>query len=271
MMEDNGFKKRFENAVLRHAVLREKCADIFERYNHLVTTEGKSLACQYMMEIGQHELREFELTVELRRWRRRVELRQMAINLGREPNLVEIESCLYAEFAEYQKQIARYVREIENARLYATAPKLTEAQTTRMRVLYLNAAKRLHPDANPNLTDVAKRLWVQIGEAYKARDWPELEYLCGIVGEVVGEEVTYAETAEGLVYLERENARLESVCSQQQEKIGELHLKVPWKYEEFLSDNDAVVARRAELLESIRSISEQIEAVRECWEKEVEV
>ena len=269
MTGDEGFRKRFENAVLRHAVLRERCADLFERYNHLMTTEGKSLACQYMLEIGQHELREFELKVELRRWRRRVELRQKAINLGQEPNLVEIESRLDAEFVEYQKQIARYVSEIENARSYVSAPKLTEAQTTRMRVLYLDAAKRLHPDANPNLSDAAKRLWVQIGEAYKARDWTELEYLCGIVGEVIGEDVTYAETTEGLACLERENVRLEGVCSQQLEKIGELYLKVPWKYEEFLSDNDAVVVRRSELLKSIRSLSEQVETLREYWGKEV--
>jgi len=127
--------------VLRYGAVRETCADLFERLNHLEFVEGPALASRYMMEIGQYEMREYMAWVEVRRWQRRFELRQSAVNANEQPDLLAIEAALDKEFVAFAEKLKAFSNEKKAALAHFHATTLTPQQSTEVRMLYLNAAK----------------------------------------------------------------------------------------------------------------------------------
>lgn len=254
---------------LRYSVLRETCADLFERLNHLELMEGPNLASRYMMDLGQYEMRAFELTLSVRRWRRRFELRQRALNAGETLDLVAVEAELDGEFAAFMSKLKAYALELESSRSRLTAPTLTREQTTEVRCLYLNAAKRLHPDVNSDVTEAMSKLWLRIKAAYADRNWSELRFLCGLIDTVAARPLVFPKTRAGLDALTAEIARLENVVADQRRQIADMESRAPWSYAGRLDDLEAVRAEQEDLQDMIAALQEQVAAYERKWNEEV--
>ena len=143
----------------------------------------------------------YELQVEFKRWKRRLALRQAVLNRGEEPDLDAIEETLKREFAEYLKEIARHLQELEESSRLFDAKSLSDEEDAAVRSAYLDAVKRLHRDLNPGLPQAARNLWDQIQQAYADHDWAAVLLLAGLAESVASGEADFAASADGIAAL----------------------------------------------------------------------
>lgn len=254
---------------LRYGVLKESCADLVERYNYEATAGRQALEHGFMMAVGRHELTLLQVSVEVRRWKRRFELRQEACNRGETPDYVAIESALDAEFFAFKEELGRRSVAVDKAKAYYCTKTMTEEDSTRMRMFYLDAAKRLHPDLHPDQSEAARKLWLQIGSSYENREWEELEYFVKLIDDVVSEPKSFPGGEEGRRLLEAECQRLEEICREQRERLDALSQRIPWKYAQLLNDVDALASLQRELFEKIAACESRIADFKRKWNMEV--
>lgn len=265
-MNEVGMNAEWAKLKLRAEYLRGSCAEKVEEYMHLVNCVGPNLKAKYMVEIGQFEYRVYEMKLLVSRWKRRFTLRQQALNRGEKPDVVKIEAILDAEFAEYQKEVRTHQAEIEAASRHYACEALSDEENNAIRLNYLNAVKKLHPDLNPDLPESAKELWNQIQRAYDARDWKSLSFLTGLVDEVVGgRKVLEAES--GLDALKGEVGRLEKQLEAATDRISELMKTEPFCWREILNDEDDLKLRRNELIRQIDELDEALREYEELWNR----
>ena len=200
-MNEVGFSKEYAALQLRYGVLKERVANQIEILHMLVSTKGPNLKARYMMFIGRLEYQVYELQVEFKRWKRRLALRQAVLNRGEEPDLDAIEETLKREFAEYLKEIARHLQELEESSRLFDAKSLSDEEDAAVRSAYLDAVKRLHPDLNPGLPQAARNLWDQIQQAYADHDWAAVLLLAGLAESVASGEADFAASADGIAAL----------------------------------------------------------------------
>jgi len=263
-MNEVGMNAEWVQLKLRAEYLRGSCAEKVEEYMHLVNCVGPNLKAKYMVEIGQFEYRVYEMKLLASRWKRRFTLRQQALNRGEKPDVVKIEATLDAEFAEYRKEVRIHQAEIEAASQHYSCEALSDEENGAIRLNYLNAVKKLHPDLNPDLPESAKELWNQIQRAYAARDWRSLAFLTGLVDEVIGgQKMLTAES--GLDALKVEIGRLEMQLKAATERISELMKTEPFCWQEILNDEDDLKHRRNELIREIDELDEALRDYEELW------
>jgi len=264
-MNEVGFNGRFAQLQLRHQALLEESANQIEMLAHLVNVVGPNVKSRYMMLVGQFEHRVYELKMEISRWQRRFTLRQAALNRGDKPDLVAIETQLDAEFEQYIETVRKHIREIKEASSLYHAEKVSDEESTAIRIAYLDAVKKLHPDINPDLSASAKDLWNQIQNAYAAHDWENVKFLAGLVDSVVSGARTFAAGTDGMAELEAAVAKLEAKCRELREKRAALKSEPPFAYEDFLDDADDVETRRNQLFAQIEALETNINEYQGLW------
>ena len=264
-MNEVGFNNEQMKLQLRYDALKERVANQLEMLHMLVTTAGPNIKARYMMFIGRLEFQAYELKIEVRRWKRRLEMRQAALNRGEAPNHEMIEAMLEREFAEYLDMIAQHAQELKEASERFAAKSLSNEEDTAVRVAYLNAVKKLHPDLNPGLPKAAQNLWNEIQSAYDARDWEAVRLLAALVDGVVSGENEFAAATDVVAALHEACERLEAKSRELAEKTKEIKSSVPFTYEAFLKDEDAVKERQNELKEIVAELNAKIKKYEEAW------
>lgn len=261
---DVGFSILFKELQMKYAVLKEESATLIEKYNHLVNVVGPNLNSRYMMLIGQFEHRVFELKTDIARWQRRFTLKQKALNVGQKPVYLAIEAQLDAEFEEYIKTIKKNIEEIKEASLLYNAETLTDEESDALRCAYLDAVKKLHPDINPDLPPAAKDLWNQIQKAYEEKDWQNVKFLAGLVDSVVSGKSDF-KSADSLTSLKESIGKLEEKSTELKKRMAELEKTVPFTYESFLYDDNAVKERQVQLDAQIVELEKIVKQYEEIW------
>lgn len=260
-----GFNKQFTELQLKYAALKERCANQLEIYNHMIQVEGPNIKSTYMMLVGQLEHRVFELKTEINRWKRRFTLKQAALNAGLKPDYLAIETELDKEFAEYLTQIKQHLQEIKEASLNFHAGRMSEEESTALRVAYLDAVKRLHPDINPGLPQAAVDLWNQIQKAYEDKDWDQVKFLAGLVDGVVSGKKDFTASKDGLEELKKECEKLAAKCAELAERTEKARSTVPFTYTVLLEDEEAVAERQNQLKAQISALEECVKEYEELW------
>lgn len=264
-MNELGMNEEWTKAKMREGYLREKCAEEVEEYMHLTTCVGPNLKAEYMLRIGQLEYRVFQLKTDVARWQRRFTLRQQALNRGETPNLVQIEAQLDEEFQDYLRQVREHLAAIKAAAQHASMSRLSDEETSAIRVNYLKAVKRLHPDINPGLPKGAAELWNKIQEAYANGDWKELEFLVAMVDDVLGGAAAVPEDGDALEALKKSISRLEMRLAELQEQRKNLEQQEPFVWKDFLGDEEEVALRQAVLNKKIAELEEVISEYESLW------
>ena len=263
-MNEVGFNSEQMKLQLRYDALREHVANQIEILHMLVTTAGPNIKARYMMFIGRLEYQAYELNVEIRRWKRRRELRQAAQNRGEAPDLDKVEATLEREFAEYLQKMARHAQELKEASERFAAKSLSDEEDTAVRFAYLNAVKKLHPDLNPDLPKSARDLWNEIQSAYDARDWEAVRLLAALVDSVASGEEEFASATDIIAALREACERLEVKSRELAQKTKDVKSSVPFIYEALLNDEAAVKERQNELKETIASLKARIKKYEEA-------
>lgn len=138
---------------------------VFER-DHLQNVVKPNLDAIYHMEIGRYLLENLMIQIECRRLKREIELIQSYLNRFETPHQETIKAILEMELAEWEKQIRDLSAKIRSSerRLQSLA---SPEKSAELKSLYRSLIKKLHPDLNPNLTELQKSLWLQILAAYQ--------------------------------------------------------------------------------------------------------
>ena len=264
-MNEVGFNREFEALRLRHEALKEQVANQIEMYMHLVNTVGPNIESQYMMLVGQLEWQVMQLDMEVRRWKRRFTLRQMAINRGEKPDMVAIEALLDKEFGEWREKVAAWAKKLGDSKLQYDTVKMSDTDTNAIRCEYLKAVKKLHPDLNRNLSEAAMNLWNQIQEAYAAENWAQLKFLVSLVAEVVSGTAEFAVTPDGLAELREACAQLEAKGREVTIEIEKLKSSEPFTYEVLLEDSVLLERKQDSLRKKIKNLHAAIKKYEEEW------
>ncbi len=252
---------------MRAEYLRSKCADTVEVYMHTVSIIGPNLKSLYMVNIGQFECRLFQLEIEIRRWRRRFELRQQALNRGEKPDYIAIEDVLEREFEDYVRQIRERHEALKKAALNMTEELLSDEETTAIRIEYLNAVKKLHPDLNPSLPDVAKELWNKIQRAYGDKNWTELKFLTAMIDDVLF-GVQVCTLGNSIDELRAEVVRLEERLEEVSLRVNALWGEEPYVWKNLFENNHEVRIRQNALKKLIESAEARVSLFERTWQEE---
>ncbi|MBQ3290497.1 MAG: hypothetical protein IJH50_13935 [Kiritimatiellae bacterium] len=264
-MNEVGFNKEYTMLQLRYGALKERVANQIEMLHSLVCTTGPNIKARYMMFVGRLEYKAYELKVEFSRWKRRFALRQAALNRGETPDLAAIEATLKREFAEFLKEMKRRSDEIkENAKLFSSKC-LSDKEDTAVRVAYLNAVKKLHPDLNPNLSKAALDLWNEIQSAYAKRDWEAVRLLAALADSVADGVEDFASAPDATAALREACEKLETKSRELTAETVRIQKNAPFTYKEFLDDEEAVTARQNELKIDIAELKAKIAKCEEEW------
>ncbi len=264
-MKDATFNEEFKKCDLRYKALKEQVANGIEMYAHLVDTEGPNIETQYMMLVGQYECHAMRLEIEVKRWKRRITLRQQYLNRGEKPDPVAIEAQLDEEFAEWQEKVKSLFTRVKDARLLWDMEKMSPEETSEMRCAYLKAIKKLHPDVNPDLPEAAVSLWHRIQQANAEKDWRTLKFLVSLVDEVVAGQDTFDETPESLEKMRAACARLEEKEHEVSRQIAELKAHAPFTYLVLLEDKELLKQKQDELKVKIADMEAAIEKYERLW------
>ncbi len=164
------------NAPVPHSDLTQLKAEIqrlsetlatllFER-DELQNVVKPNLDAIYHVEIGRYVFENFTIQIECRRLKREIELIQSYLNRFETPDEEAIHAILEAELAEWEKQMREMSATLLKSELRLASLSSPE-QSAELKRIYRALIKELHPDLNPNLTELQKSLWLQVLAAYE--------------------------------------------------------------------------------------------------------
>lgn len=194
-----------------------------------------------------------------------------ALNRGETPNLVAIEATLDAEFQDYLKQIREHQVALKAAAQHAAMDSLGEEETNAIRMNYLKAVKKLHPDLNPDLPSAAAELWHKIQARYADGDWRELAFLVAMVDDVLKGRKSVVAGANSLEDLKQGIVRLELRLRELTARRAELEREEPFCWREFLKDDNEVSVRQTELRRQIERFEGVVGEYETLWNQREEL
>lgn len=102
-------------------------------------------------------------------------------NKDEEVNIEGIEKALEEELKEFYEELEKLRDSLKDSREFLELPTLTEDEVKRIKEIFRELAKRLHPDVNKNLSETMMDLWFKVQEAYENNDLTALIILQGMV------------------------------------------------------------------------------------------
>ncbi|MCK5801293.1 MAG: J domain-containing protein [Lentisphaeria bacterium] len=247
--------------------LREKLRGLNASYADLVVKLGTIRStlipeanANYMVKLGALEQDLFARKLEANRVRREIQLRQAAANHGESLTDEAVLHILDAEFGDWQEELRRGQEKLAAAQKYLAAPFLDEHEVRRHKKLYLALVKKLHPDVNPHLPDVAVELWQAVQNAYERGDHVLLEALADKVAGILGSVDTPA-APDTVGALHAALAQTEKHLAALQANMDTLRTRFPLDILDNLDDAVWVRKRRATLKAEIVDAEEKLRSL----------
>lgn len=201
-----------------------------------------------MLELGSIEYKAYEAQCAALRLKRKIELIQAKKNRQEKIIISTIEEILDNEFAEYQKKLDEQINKMNAALKRSKADFLSEEDSKELRKLYRAIVKALHPDMNPDSSEVQIELFNHAVTAYKNGDLVTLK----IIHEMVVNSPLPEQHKDAMTQLTEEKSRLQGLLKSVTECIDTIKSEYPYTMKELLEDPDKIKHKRKEL-ESILS------------------
>ena len=112
--------------------------------------------------------------------------------------------------------------------------------------------KALHPDLHPESSEAQIRLFQNAVDAYENGDLNTLR----IIKEMVEDAVLSEYKENGIVVLQREKARLETMIKHIKGQIGEIRNSYPYNLKSILQSEKLMAEKKAELEDTISRLQE---------------
>ncbi len=229
--------------------MTEELTRLILRRDELRFHVSADLRTEYMLKVGSKELAVWRKSVEYGKEKRRLSLIRSEINRGVEPDLELVEEQLEFEFQEYQKKIEKRVEEMKELLQRMDGEVMTEEETKEFKDMYYKIVKNIHPDVNPEVTEVETEFFHKAVDAYKRGDMDKMR---AIYWNVIEDK--------DVVIPEKD---LKQKIMEVKADIDRIMHEFPFDKIDFLKDKEAVRERCEELDEMMRDYDEQLKIIRD--------
>lgn len=237
---------------------------ILERIARLEEYEGPLLFARYQQELGGMELQLLQIQVACQAMIRRIELAQQGINRGQgmsPARLREIESTVTGELQAWRQEIESREESLRRSLLLmaglSTAP-LVDAG--RLKMLYRQLVRWLHPDVAPEEAELHARYWTAIQHAYHQGELEVLEALAHVVARELEERYGPDFSRHAGV---TDQERLRELVRHHAARLAALQNTPPHCHAARLNDAAWVAAKKAELTDILARESQRLEQLTE--------
>ncbi len=232
---------------------RSEFLTLFTLHKNLVENDRPILSSLYLDRIGRYELELLQKETEVKRLAMKIKFIYAALNRNEQPDLVAIESELDTRFNEYYRQISNTAAEIENAQRILSSM-LSPEETQELKDIFRLLCKRLHPDLNPDQSEMEKDMFIKAKAAYELCLLAELQKILLFIDNTAKQrpELDFDDEARMITHL-----RIQ--IDQLQQKIEKITGSFPFNIEEQISDDEYVHQRQEELKEKIKLADAQIQ------------
>jgi predicted nucleic acid-binding Zn-ribbon protein len=176
-------------------------------------------------------------------------LYQAYFNRNEYPDIAVIEKKIEKQFAEYQKKMADEAKRIALAKEFLKEGFLSEGDVKKLKEVYRQIVKRLHPDINPSVTEQEKELFVKAQAAYDLCDLTMLNAILLSLDSLAPKvDVEPVDLKAQVDMLEKQVSKLKS-------QIDKIEKQFPFTYREKLADEVWVEAEREQLDSDIEALT----------------
>ncbi len=214
----------------------------------------KNIETEYMLNLGSIEYKAYEVQCAALRLKRKIELIQAKKNRQEKVIISAIEEVLDNEFAEYQKQLDEQINKMNDALKRSKADVLTDEENKELKKLYRKIVKALHPDINPDASEVQVQLFDNAVSAYKSGDLGTLR----IIGEMVGNNPLSEQHKDAMTQLVEERERLQGLLKSIRESIDNIKSEYPYTMKDILEDTEKTEQKKQELENILEQYNELI-------------
>lgn len=225
----------------------------YEEYENLllerdqIQKEAGQIWTAYVIEFGQLISDVYEEQLECVKCKKMISYYQNAINHGSIIDQDAMQAWLDKEMASYYEELSRLQKENEECR---NSGESTAYEVQRSKTLYRRLAKLIHPDINPE-TDRQEKLtdlWQRIVTAYHHNDVKELSELEVLVRKVM------ADLGQGDIKVDIPD--IDEKIASLKEDIQKIIHTDPYTYKDLLDDDKAVMKKKSNLEEQLKSYQE---------------
>ena len=246
--------------------LRKEISELFLEYDELIRFKKPAILAKYLQAVGELENACSERTEEVRWLKRKIALFLQSLNRGEKPDETQIDEQLEMEREGWKDSMKK------NTVWSAFEKELSKEQKADLKKKYFTIMRNLHPDLNPDRTDVQERFMEAAQEAFETMDYDVIKGIFHLVRPIIP-----AVDASGKKLSEdAEEKAFRDLCTTRNQLL-ETRVRIlkrieleknsyPLKFEEFLQDELAVTEYR-ETLEKQRAY---LEAAQEKCEDRLE-
>ena len=232
-MENLDLRTEHRAVLAEIEVQKELYLTLVLKLEDLTGTVKPNLEALYAVKIGHKELELLQKQAEVAGLKYQMELMIACINKKEKIDREKIEQIVQQMLEDYYDTITMEAERIDRAQK-RLEHLMSPAESAAIKKLYYEAAKLLHPDVNPNLSNEQKQLWNVISEAYKNGDLQTVRSVVAAIGSMLStrEEIYEYDSLKARLQLFKERNRLLL------EQITAVQAEFPFTFTEKLHDEE---------------------------------
>lgn len=166
-------KAELEKLNEEYLILYEKKKDIKKQKDYF-----ESL---YMCKFGALIFLRLEKEIKYRELKKKLSLIVSQINKGEVVDYKKIQEVLEQELKKFYEELKELNETLRKSKEFYELPTLTDVEVEKIKEIFRELAKKLHPDVNININEKGMELWLRAKEAYENNDLLTLIILQGIL------------------------------------------------------------------------------------------
>lgn len=227
---------------------------VFEKREDLLKKHRSALEAIYLSYFGGLIYKKFELELQYRKLKAKINKMIAAINCGQKVEIDKIENELTKELENFYKEINDFKKKLKESKDYITSPIVTDEELKEIKLIFRTLAKKLHPDIVGDLDEIDQNLWYQVLEAYENNDLLSLIVLNDTIDNNIkkDDKVDYNN-------LENRINRIEKEIEIIKQDINNAKKEFPFNIEDKMNDPKFVEDKKKQLVQEINTLRSTIE------------
>lgn len=227
-------------------------------YDELRFVICENIKENYLLQFGDLEYQLLCTGVYYRRLKRKIEMIQAKINRQEIIDETLIDELLDVEFSHYANQLQKKREELAYAMECSELETLTDEEVMELKELYRKIVKRVHPDANPNVTEEELHYFEQAVRAYKNGDLEGLRLVEHVLDS--GKEIIEPSSLEEMKQtIQNLDCSIQTILK----KMEFIKGRFPYTAKKLLEDKQAIEERKNQLSKELKILETSIHEMKD--------